>query len=46
MMIDERTSCSNSDLAECMGGVDQSLLRKIIQPLLDSSLLTEVDGKF
>ena len=46
MMIDERTSCSNNDLAECMGGVDPSLLRKIIQPLLDSSLLTEVDGKF
>ena len=46
LMVDERGSCSNSDLAECMGGVDSSLLRKVIQPLLDSTLLVEMDGKF
>lgn len=30
LMVDERGSCTNNDLAECMGGVDPSLLRKII----------------
>lgn len=46
MKIDERRTCANSELAECMGGVDPSLMRRIVQPLLDSTLVAEVDGKF
>ena len=44
MMIDERSSCSNNDLAECMGGIDPILLRKYIQPLIDSTLVKEAEG--
>ena len=45
LLVEER-KLSNSDLAECMGGIDSQLLRNLVQPLLDSGLLTEEGGMY
>ena len=45
-MIEERIKLSNNDLAECMGGIDAALMRKLVQPLLDSSVVTEENGQY
>ena len=46
LMVEERGQLANGDLAECMGGMDPTLLRRLVQPLIDASILTEEFGKY
>ena len=45
LMVEER-KLSNNDLAESMGGLTPQLMRQLVQPLLDSKLLTEESGVY
>ena len=45
-MIDERRNLSNRDLAEQMSGIDPTLLRKLLGPVLNSGVVCEEDGSY
>ena len=39
MMIEERRKIPSSELAECMGGLEATIFSKLLQPLIDSSVV-------
>ena len=45
LMVEDMGRISNDDLAGLMGGIDPSLLRKLLEPLFDSSILSEENGQ-
>ena len=44
--IDEQSKASNKDLADYFGGVDPMVMRNMIQPLIDSTIVSEENGYF
>ena len=44
LMVADMVQVSNDDLARLMGSIDPSLLRQLLEPLFDSSVLTEDNG--
>ena len=46
MMIEERRKIPSSELAECMGGLDATIFAKLLQPLLDSTVVTLEAGEY
>ena len=39
MMIEERRKIPSNELAECMGGFEVTIFSKLLQPLIDSSVV-------
>ena len=46
LRIDEQAKASNKDLVDYLGGVDPMIMRNMMQPLIDSTIVSEENGFF